>query len=228
MNTRVKDVIAKLYRPPTHGRRVFALSRDDAEKIPLITGVAAISITAPEKAPAQLPAYEYLLRLSFADVDFLGELSARAAEKLPDAMTRQDAEAILEFVQALPSSIHSLVVHCEGGFSRSAGVVMALKELYGYEVEEERLAQANQSIMTIRLDIAGGKDRNRKSRRNKGGSKTWALKPHRAHPGIQKLRPAPPPPPNACNHASLIPLELFPRGKHCITRAVFHSLSMRV
>lgn len=171
MNTRVKDVISKLYRPPRQGRRVFALSRAEAEKIPLITGVAAISITAPEKAPAELPPYKYLLRLSFADVDFLGELSARAAEKLPAAMTRQNAKAILEFVQALPSSIHSLVIHCEGGFSRSAGVVLALKELYGYEVEEERLGLANQSVMKTILNIAGRKEQNTKSRRNKGGPK---------------------------------------------------------
>lgn len=167
MNNRVKDVIAKLYRPPERGRRVFALSRGDTEKIPLIAGVVVVSITAPEKAPAQLPAYEYLLRLSFADVDFLGELSARAAEKLPVAMTRQDAEAILEFVQAHPSSIHSLVIHCEGGFSRSAGVVKALNELYGYEVEEARLAQANQSVMKSLVDAAHG---NNKKRRHKSRS----------------------------------------------------------
>lgn len=167
MNTRVKDIIAKLYRPPEHGRRVFALSRGDAERIPLITGVAVVSITAPEKAPAQLPAYEYLLRLSFADVDFLGEISARAAEKLPAAMTRQDAAAILGFVQALPSSIHSLIVHCEGGFSRSAGVVKALEELYGYEVEEARLTQANPSVVRTLLDIAGRKNETGKKRKNK-------------------------------------------------------------
>jgi hypothetical protein len=71
MNTRVKDVIAKLYRPPAQGRRAFALSREGAERMPHIDGVAMISITAPEKRPAQLPEYEPLLRLSFADVDFL-------------------------------------------------------------------------------------------------------------------------------------------------------------
>ncbi|WP_075256168.1 hypothetical protein [Herbaspirillum camelliae] len=166
MNTRVKDVVAKLYRPPTQGRRIFALGRGDAERIPLIPGVAMISITAPEKGPAQLPEYEQLLRLSFADVDFLGELSARAAEKLPDAMTKEDAEGILEFVKALPQTVHTLVVHCEGGFSRSAGVVKALKELYGYEAEDTRLVQANPSVMKTLL--AAAKSVEKKKKRKNG------------------------------------------------------------
>jgi len=113
-----------------------------------------ISITAPEKGPAQLQEYEHLLRLSFADVDFLGKLSARATEKLPAAMTKDDAEEILEFVKALPETVHTLVVHCEGGFSRSAGVVKALKELYGYEAEDERLIKANPSVMKTVLQAA--------------------------------------------------------------------------
>jgi hypothetical protein len=62
-----------------------------------------ISSTAPEKGPTRLPEYEHFLRLGFADVDFLSnDLSSRAAEKLPAAMTHTDAENILHFVQALP------------------------------------------------------------------------------------------------------------------------------
>lgn len=138
------------------------MSRDDAERVPLIEGVAMISITAPEKGPAQIPEYEHLLRLSFADVDFLGELSARATEKLPAAMTEDDAEDILRFVQALPETVHTLVVHCEGGFSRSAGVVKALKELYGYEAEDAKLVQANPSVMKILLVVAKTGDKKKK------------------------------------------------------------------
>lgn len=137
---------------------MLAFSRGDAEKIPLINGVAMISITAPEKPVAQLPEYPYLLRLSFAEVDFLGELSARAAEKLPAAMTKVDAEEILSFVGTLTDSVHTLVVHCEGDFSRSAGVVTALKELYGYEAEEERLVQANPSVMRTVMEAAKNRE----------------------------------------------------------------------
>lgn len=167
MSNRVKDVIAKLYRPPAQGRQVFALSRADAERITLVSGVAMISIIAPGKEPAQVPPYEHLLRLSFADVDFLADdLSARAAEKLSAAMTKKDAEEILAFVAALPESVHTLLVHCEGGFSRSCGVVKALKQLYGYVVEEERLAQANRSVVQFVLDAAkAGNEKNRRRRK---------------------------------------------------------------
>ena len=155
MNARVKDIVAKLYRPPRQGRQLIALSRAGAERIPLVAGVAMISITAPEKAPAQVPEYKNLLRLSFADVDFLSEsLSAKAATKIPAAMTKKDARAILAFVEALPPSIHTLLVHCEGGFSRSCGVVTALHQLYGYDVEEARLVQANQSVEKALLEVA--------------------------------------------------------------------------
>jgi predicted protein tyrosine phosphatase len=126
-----------------------------------------ISITAPDKVMAHVPEYEHLLRLSFADVDFLAEdLSARAAEKLPAAMTRKDAEEILAFVEALPESVHTLLVHCEGGFSRSCGIVKALKQLYRYAVEDERLAQANESVTKAVLDAAkAGREGNRDRRK---------------------------------------------------------------
>jgi predicted protein tyrosine phosphatase len=155
MNARVKDIVAKLYRPPRQGRQLIALSRADAERIPLVAGVAMISITAPEKASAQVPEYKNLLRLSFADVDFLSEsLSTKAAVKITAAMTKEDARKILVFVEALPPSVHTLLVHCEGGLSRSCGVVTALHQLYGYDVEEARLVQANQSVATVLLEVA--------------------------------------------------------------------------
>lgn len=150
MNNRIKDVIAKIFRPPKQGRQAIALSRADADRITLVPGVALISITAPELSPALLPEYEHLLRLSFADVDFLGEeLSPKAKRKVATAITRAQVREILSFVNALPSSVHTLLVHCEGGFSRSCGVVSALHTLYGYEIEEDRLAQANKSVTKI-------------------------------------------------------------------------------
>ncbi|MFJ3057895.1 hypothetical protein [Herbaspirillum sp. NPDC087042] len=80
-------------------------------------------------------------------------------------MTKVDAEEILEFVKALPETVHTLVVHCEGGFSRSAGVVKALKELYGYEAEDARLVQANPSVVKTVMETA--KAANAKSKRSK-------------------------------------------------------------
>lgn len=71
MPRRLQDIVSKLYRPPVGVRQVFALSRDDAERLPRLASIAVISITAPERQEAQLDGFTYVLRLSFADVDFM-------------------------------------------------------------------------------------------------------------------------------------------------------------
>ncbi|MEC5217772.1 hypothetical protein RCH09_002734 [Actimicrobium sp. GrIS 1.19] len=99
MNNHLTSVISKLYRPPAVGRQVFALSRADAQRVPALASVAMISITAADKGTAQLEGFEYLMRLSFADVDFNAkDLSARAREKLPAAFTAAQAREIVEFI----------------------------------------------------------------------------------------------------------------------------------
>ncbi len=151
MAQRLQDILHKLYRPPTDGtRQVFALSRPDAEKLPLLPSIAVISITAPERPPAAIGDFAHVLRLSFADVDFLNpDLSERARGKLAHAFTEEQAEAIRSFVEALPDEICSLVIHCEGGYSRSCAVAVALHQLYGYQVELAHLTEANRSIVRV-------------------------------------------------------------------------------
>lgn len=147
MSKRVGEIISKIYRPPAEKRQAMALSRGDAEQLPLLPGVSMISISGPGQAPAALPAYEHLLRLCFSDVDFLAkDLSSRAKEKLSSAMTQEQAKEILSYVESLPASVHTVIVHCAGGYSRSCGVVAALNDIYGYEVEKERLTEANPSV----------------------------------------------------------------------------------
>ena len=122
-----------------------------------------ISITAPEQLPANLPDYEFLLRLSFSDVDFLSnELSPRAAAKIASALTREQAAHLLQFVTALPESIHTLVVHCSGGYSRSPGVASALGAIYGYGIENDRMTDANQSVRTLLLEVANHQPKSRR------------------------------------------------------------------
>lgn len=80
--TSLAHVISKLYRPAA-SRQVFALSRADAERLPVVPSAAVISITTPASGPAVLPEFEHLLRLSFEDVDHLSpELSTRAKANL--------------------------------------------------------------------------------------------------------------------------------------------------
>lgn len=89
------------------------------------------------------------MRLSFADVDFLNsEISARAKAKIKDGFTLQQANDIHAFVQDLAPEIRTVVVHCEGGYSRSCGVVLALHKIYGFAVNASSLNQANRSVVT--------------------------------------------------------------------------------
>lgn len=151
MPLQLKDAIDKLYKPPRNGKRqVLAVSRVVAEKLPRLESVAVISVTAPERPLASLDGFKQVLRLSFADVDFMNpELSARAREKLVEAFRPEHAEMIREFVEALPSEVATVVVHCEGGYSRSSAVALALHRLYGYQADIKELSQANPSVLHL-------------------------------------------------------------------------------
>lgn len=151
MHQRLKDVINQLYHPVLqNGRQVFALSQTEAEQLPRLPTVAIISITSPGHPPAALDEFERLLRLGFEDVDFLNKaLSARAKEKLPGSFTDNQAKLIRSFVENLPASVHTVITHCGGGFSRSCAVASSLNRLYGYRIEADRLQQANAYVIYV-------------------------------------------------------------------------------
>ncbi len=146
--------MSKLYKPPADGsRQVFALPRGDAEKLPRLPSIAVISVTAPERPPASLDGFAHLLRLSFADVNFLSpNLSNKSRGKLAHAFTAEQAQAIQSFLEALPMEVVSVVVHCEGGYSRSCAIALALHQLYGYRAEIDHLSQANPSVVRMMVD----------------------------------------------------------------------------
>lgn len=56
---------------------------------------------------------------------------------------------IRSFIEQLPPTISSVVVHYEGGFSKSCPVVLGLHKLYGYKVELSELEQANPSVVQV-------------------------------------------------------------------------------
>lgn len=157
MKQQLRHVVDKLYKPDSDGaRQVFAMSRSDAEMLPPLPSVAIISITAPERRPAKLDGFAYLLRLSFADVDFLNtSLSKRAQEKVTDAFTQEQANVIRSFVESLPVEVSSVVVHCEGGYSRSCAIALALHRIYGYHAELDHLSQANPSVVRRMMSVYG-------------------------------------------------------------------------
>lgn len=145
-------VVSKLYRPPGHGaaRQVFAVSRRVAEELPRLPSVAVISIAGPTRPFAALDGFENVLRLCFADVDFLApELSNRARAQLSNSFTAEHAAAIVSFVDGLPDTVRTVIVHCEGGYSRSCAVALGLHQLMGYQTDVCRLAEANKSIWSV-------------------------------------------------------------------------------
>lgn len=154
MVLQLKEAIDKLYKPPKDGtRQVLAVSRSVAEKLPRLESVAVISVTAPGRPLASLDGFKQVLRLSFADVDFMNpELSARARERLADAFRPEQAEAIREFVEGLSVGAVTVVVHCEGGYSRSCAIALGLHRLYGYQTDVRKLEQANQSVLSLMLN----------------------------------------------------------------------------
>lgn len=167
MVQRLQDILGKLYGPPADGtRQVFALSRAEAEKLPLLPSIAVISITAPERPPADIDGFAHMLRLSFADVDFLNpDLSERARGKLAQAFTAEQGDAIRAFVEALPDVISTVVIHCEGGYSRSCAVAIALHRLYGYQVSHQHLSDANPSIVRVLTGDIHGHRKSKKAGR---------------------------------------------------------------
>jgi len=119
--------------------KIIVMSREKArrwsyeayDKVP----TAIISITDPHSpinrfacegmtdAPNGIQA---VLRLQFADVN----------RGSPDCITAEDAEKVVKFVNEQKDKVQRLIVHCEAGQSRSAGVAAAiLKYLTGSDTQ---------------------------------------------------------------------------------------------
>lgn len=78
-----------------------------------------ISITDVDSDPVDLPQNEHIkaiLRLSFEDSD----------EETPTSISSRDADKITEFISRFRNTVAEIIIHCEAGISRSAGVCAAL------------------------------------------------------------------------------------------------------
>lgn len=127
MPTKLHEALAVIFQPMAgRARKIIAVPRGVAEELPFFNSVAIISITARDKPLATLAPFPHILRLSFADIDHLNpSASKRSLAKAADAFTPAQASDVLDFVEGLPDSINSVVVHCEGG---THGPVLSLKD----------------------------------------------------------------------------------------------------
>jgi len=107
--------------------RRFGTHRDETAPVP--HGTAIISITTPEPFCGRLGSVE------FEEDAILGVLHSRFGDVLPGEeteMTDEQARQIVDFVQVMRvAGMEHLVVHCDGGVSRSAGVAAALGIIVG-------------------------------------------------------------------------------------------------
>jgi len=108
----------------------------EQEEIRAITGpYAIISIVGTEDEPAVLPlSADFALRLVFDDI-----LENMDGQEIPiiggtpqklKFITEEDAFNIVHFMAETSNQICLLIVHCEGGISRSAGVAVAIAEQF--------------------------------------------------------------------------------------------------
>ncbi|MFM0221667.1 hypothetical protein [Paraburkholderia dipogonis] len=128
MAQRQPYILSKLYRPRTgRARQVFALSRPDAEKLQQLSSITVISVTAPERRPANIGEFTQVLRLSFADVDFLDpDLPDRVRSKFAEVFAQGQVRAIRVFVESRPAEVASSANHCERDRARRVEAVIVI------------------------------------------------------------------------------------------------------
>lgn len=71
-----------------------------------------------------------ILSLSFDDIELHDALLLDRSSKREYCITKLDAQKIRNFVKEWYSKVDIIIAHCDGGVSRSAGVIAAIMEVY--------------------------------------------------------------------------------------------------
>lgn len=107
-----------------HMPRLLVLSHRNAEAARWKEGTAVISIVTPGDREAELDANnEGVLRLSFDDTHSRGPADT--------PFSAEQAREVLDFALA-HAHCDVIAIHCGAGLSRSAGVALALADLFGW------------------------------------------------------------------------------------------------
>jgi predicted protein tyrosine phosphatase len=109
--------------------KIFVLSRDMAEKFCIDNeNTYAISITDPNLPLAKLKLMENnILRLQFHDIE---QAIKTLDGKVFFPMTESDSWKVASFMKNNNKNMDILIVHCEAGISRSAGVAAAISKFF--------------------------------------------------------------------------------------------------
>lgn len=134
--------------------RIFVLNRAAATTLIPQFPHAMISISTPDmggnakmsatdrlmrgQGPANLPETENrkkLHRVSFHDADLDRDATKRKTSLFKTYFTFDMARRIWEFVDTIPSAGEDLIVHCDGGLSRSPAIAAAIGKTLGGDDE---------------------------------------------------------------------------------------------
>lgn len=108
---------------------ILIASRPGAEVIDqTIPGLSVIAIQDPGSEESKLPNAHRVLRLSFDDIEEFERGTACYGGRYLEPISKMQAQAIAAFVDVTEGP---LLVHCDGGVSRSAGVAAAIIEATG-------------------------------------------------------------------------------------------------
>lgn len=108
--------------------KIIVLGEDAIKKFQTDENHIVVSIRSPQTDPVELPKLDSRIGvqyLQFNDLD--SNVMALRGIKL---FNREDAMAILLFIEGMKSLVDVVVCQCEAGISRSAGVAGALSKIY--------------------------------------------------------------------------------------------------
>lgn len=109
--------------------RVLFVSQRRAESMQGRPTAAIISITDPGQVRAELKSgWGATLRVAFHDSD---PITFPFANQDLTPMKEVQGLQIAQFIEAIPQTVRSLVVHCRSGISRSAAIAKAIAEAHG-------------------------------------------------------------------------------------------------
>ena len=139
------------------------ISRKIAENIrhDLKIKTSLISINSPLETPGASPvdlhesSWKKILRLEFHDADQSGLRDGRVLSKSEIKMFDEEmALKVINFLKEVEEECESLIVHCEGGISRSAAVSKFIARLYNLDFPEH-YSLYNRHVFSTLLKVYG-------------------------------------------------------------------------
>ena len=104
---------------------VYSRQKAKKESYRLKTPTLIISVTDPSAGLNNFARNRSIFAICHVQFDDVTPESVGADDVL---MTERDAEKIRDYVRAYKSKVENIIVHCEAGISRSAGIMAAIEE----------------------------------------------------------------------------------------------------